>query len=442
MRSPKRVNEVSQKLTFEAVRCLNGFPRNRSQCAASHLGVVPLILGRDSGTWQDSAHETFLPNRTSHNCLPWSVSVKIRDVVQSIALTFAVVYLSACGSNAIPVPPGPPDVYAVGFETDGNLFKAVLWKNNVVTVLDSGTHGARANAIAVANGHVYVAGFEGSSTSESVAVLWTDGVPTTLTAGTVSGTADGVAVVGADVYVAGYETTYNSTLGSYVTAAMYWKNGLPTVLNSGLAAGPGIFIPNSAATSIAVEGSDVYFAGFVGSQIETAPNTYTDEPVVTYWKNGVATSVTTGLEFTQTYGIAVHNGQVYVAGSLCASLTPDCSVATLWTNTVASSLTPNLLSVASGVALSGSHVYAAVNVTDTVGTPAYLSTNGNMSPLSSTNESAANCVTTYGTDVYVGGSETETSAYWLNGTLTYLTGVPRGPNIVAGVNAMLVVPSA
>jgi hypothetical protein len=86
-------------------------------------------------------------------------------------LTFAVVSLSACGSNAVPVPPGPPDVYAVGFETVGNLFEAVLWKNKVVTVLDSGTNGARADGIAVANHHVYVTGFESSSTCKNVAVL-------------------------------------------------------------------------------------------------------------------------------------------------------------------------------------------------------------------------------------------------------------------------------
>jgi hypothetical protein len=365
-----------------------------------------------------------------------------RGVVQSILLTLAVVYLSACGSNGVPAPPGPPDVYAVGFETDGNLFKAVLWKNKVVTVLDSGTYGARAEGIAVANDHVYVTGFEGSSTGNNVAVLWTDGVPTTLTDDSVSGFAGGVAVVGADVYVAGYETTFNTTFGTFVTSAVYWKNGSPTVLNSGLGTGSGSFIPNASATAIAVDGADIYFAGYVGSQIETAPNNFTNEPVVTYWKNGVATSVTSGLEFAQAYGIAAQNGQVYVAGSLCATFTPDCSAATLWTNTVASSLTPNLLSAASGVALSGSNVYAAVNVTDTIGTTAELSTNGKLSPLSGTNDSAANCVTTYGTDVYVGGGETETSAYWLNGTLTYLTGVPTGPNIVAAVNAMAVVPSS
>jgi len=368
--------------------------------------------------------------------------VKIRNVVQPIVLTIVVAYMSACGSSAVPTPPSPPDVYAVGFETDGNLFKAVLWKNKVVTVLDSGTYGARAEGIAVANNHVYVTGFEGSSTGNNVAVLWTDGVPTTLTDDSVSGFAGGVAVIGADVYVAGYTTTYNTTVDTFVTAAMYWKNGSPTVLNSGLGTGSGAFIPNASATAIAVDGSDIYFAGYVGSQIETAPNTYTNEPVVTYWKNGVATSVTSGLEFAQAYGIAVQNGQVYVAGSLCATFTPDCSAATLWTNSVADSLTPNLLSAASGVALSGSNVYAAVNVTDTHGTTAELSTNGTLSPLSSTTESAANCVTTYGTDIYVGGGETETAAYWLNGTLTYLTGVPTGTNIVAAVNAMAVVPSS
>jgi len=373
--------------------------------------------------------------------------MKLCPLARSIVFTIAASCLTACGGNSVPTPPQPPDVYAVGFELQGNLDKAVFWKNNVLSTLDSGQYGARAFGVAVANGNVYVAGIEGSPSGNNVAVLWTNGVPTALTDGTGTGFAGAVAVSSTDVYVVGSELTYNATLGTYVQAAMYWKNGSPTVLNNGLpATGAGTFIPNAGATAIAVDGSDIYIAGDVGSRIETAPNTYTDEPVVTYWKNGVATSVTSGLEYAQTTGIAVQNGHVYISGQLCATFTPDCSVATLWTDGVASSLTTNLLSAASGVAVSGSSVYASVNVTDTTGNTAALSTDGMFTPLSSTNLSAANCVTTSGSDVYVGGAEIgagETAglgiaAYWKNGTVSYLSGTTN----TSSVYAMAVVPSS
>jgi hypothetical protein len=373
--------------------------------------------------------------------------MKFCTVARSIFFTLAVSCLTACGIDGTGTTPPtqPPDIYAVGAETVGDLFKAVLWKNNVLTVLDSGQYGARAFAVAVANGNVYVAGFEGSPSGNDVAVLWTNGVPTTLTDGTGTGIAYGVAVSGNDVYAVGDEVTYNTSIGNYVQAAMCWKNGAPTVLNSGLPVS-GNFILNAGATAIAADGSDIYIAGFVGANTETAPNTYTDEPVVTYWKNGVPTSVTSGLEYAQTSGIAVQNGHVYVSGQLCATFTPDCSVATIWTDGVASSLTPNLLSAASGVAVSGSNVYTSINVTDTTGNTAALSTDGNFTALSSTNLSAANCVATSGSDVYIGGAEIgdgETAglgiaAYWKNGTVNYLSGTTN----TSAVYAMAVVPSS
>ena len=371
--------------------------------------------------------------------------MKLRTIARSAFFTITIACLTACGGNSVPAPPQPPDVYAVGFELQGNLYKAVLWKNNVLTILDSGQYGARAFAVAVANGNVYVAGFEGSPSGNDVAVLWTNGVATTLTDGTGTGIAYGVAVSGNDVYAVGDEVTYNTSIGSYVQAAMYWKNGAPTVLNSGLPVS-GNFILNAGAIAIAVDGSDVYIAGFVGANTETAPNTYTDEPVVTYWKNGVPTSVTSGLEYAQTSGISVQNGHVYISGQLCATFTPDCSAATLWTDGVASSLTPNLLSAASGVAVSGSNVYTSINVTDTTGNSAASSSNGTFTALSSTNLSAANCVVTSGSDVYVGGAEIgagETAglgiaAYWKNGTLNYLSGTTN----TSSVYAMTVVPSS
>lgn len=360
----------------------------------------------------------------------------VRRLAQLALFLAPVVDLTACGSNGTgPAPSQQPDVYAVGFDTVGTLYKAVLWKNGVLTTLDSGSYGARAEAVAVANGHVYVAGFEGSAGSNNnVAVLWTDGVPTLLTDGTGIGFAGSVTVSGNDVYVGGSNTLLNSSTGVYTTAIEYWKNGVPVALNQGVQSG--------GVNSIVVSGTGVLAAGTVETTTQTSPNNFTTEPVVTLWTNGVASPITTGLEFAQATGMAVQNGHVYIAGSLCATFTPDCSAATLWMDGTPVSLTPNYLSEASGVALSGSNVYASVNVSDSTGNTAFLWTSGTLAALSTTNQSAANCVVTDGSDVYVGGADSGGPGYWKNGTLTYLTGTPTADGAIASVYAMAVVPAS
>jgi hypothetical protein len=361
--------------------------------------------------------------------------MNVRRPAQLAFFLAPVLSFTACGGNGTaPAHPQTPDVYAVGFDTVGNLYKAVLWKNGVLTTLDSGIYGARAEAVAVANGHVYVAGFEGiAGSNNNVAVLWTDGVPTLLTDGSGIGFAGSVTVSGNDVYVGGSNTIFNSSTGVPTTAIEYWKNGVPVVLNSSPEGG--------GVNSIVIDGTDVIAAGTIGTTTQTSPNSFTTEPVVTLWTNGVPSPITTGLEFAQTTGMAVQNNHVYIAGSLCATFTPDCSGATLWMDGTAISLTPNYLSEASGVALSGSNVYASVNVSNSTGNTAFLWSNGNLAPLSNDNQSAANCVVTDGSDIYVGGADTGGPGYWKNGSLTYLLGTPTGPDTVASVYAMAVVPA-
>ena len=359
--------------------------------------------------------------------------MKLGHLARTVFVTAAVCCLTACGVNntgTTPPPTQPPDVYAVGTDIVGNLYQAVLWKNNVMSVLDSGTYGARAFSVAVANGNVYVAGFEGSATGNDVAVLWTNGVPTVLTSDAGYGVAYAVAVSGTDVYVGGSYYIVDPITQATSSSIEYWKNGTPVVLST----------VGGAINSIAVDGSNLYFAGDVITTTETSPNNYVEAPVVTYWENGVATSLTNGLSATQTTGIVAQAGDVYVSGALCSTVTLDCE-ATYWKNGTAVSVAPNLTSAASSIALDGSNIYVSVNVTASgvlsQGNLAELSTNGNLVALATDPDSAANFVTTYSGDIYVGGADNDTAAYWKNNEIVDLTGVTAPSTVYA----MAVVPA-
>jgi hypothetical protein len=361
--------------------------------------------------------------------------MKLGAIARSIFFTIGVSCLTACGvdgTGTTTPPTQPPDVYAVGFEILNNLPKAVLWKDNVVTVLDSGTFGARALSVATANGNVYVAGVEGSANGNNIAVLWTNGTPTLLTSNAGSGSAGAVAVSGTDVYVGGNYFVMDPTTGVFSTTVEYWKNGTPVVLNQS-AEGGGI-------TAIAVDGSNLYFAGDLVTKTETSPNNFTVAPVVTYWENGTPTILTNGLSGTQTTGIVVQDGHVYVSGSLCSITTLECE-ATYWKDGVAISVAPNLASAASGIAIDGSNIYVSVNADASnvlsQGSTAELSTNGNLVALATDSQSAANYVATYAGDVYVGGADNDTAAYWKNNVLVDLSGVSSP----SSVYAMTVVPA-
>jgi hypothetical protein len=111
--------------------------------------------------------------------------------------------LGCAGGNDTPATPAKataaavPDIYTAGVETVGTEYKAVYWKNGVITHLDSGQYGARATGIAVANGHVYVSGNIGSVTGGyNRATLWTDGTATSLVADDRVSSASSVTVVG------------------------------------------------------------------------------------------------------------------------------------------------------------------------------------------------------------------------------------------------------
>jgi hypothetical protein len=328
--------------------------------------------------------------------------------------------------SSVPSNDGPPDVYVAGWDISGPLFRAVYWKNGVETVLDSGSYGARAEGIAVANGNIYVVGFEGSGSGNDVAVVWTNGIPTPLADDSHVSVAWAIALSGGDVYIAGTD----SPSATSPSAAVYWKNGVETTLAvSGLAA-------NSTATgafanSIALDNNNnVYVGGSVYLNSEIAPNSYFDTSVASYWENGTLSLLGSPLTFSESYGIAVAGGDVFVAGDLCAipaagaNPQPGCSVATYWENGKPIMQEPASQSTYSGIALSNSNLYLPDNVVasgaQSSGNLAELSVNGTLQALSSSTPAAANCVFVYNTDVYIGGAANDTAGYWDNGDLKAL----------------------
>lgn len=333
------------------------------------------VLGSENGTtmlWKNGVAST-LPISTNSNCL----------------------YVS--GS----------DVYVAGYTVNFALGNAFYAKNGVTDSLarDSAA-GAFANSVSVSGTDVYVAGtqfYSGDSSTTpfttltatypiagTVASVWKNGVPTHLQSFGIPGGAgdsnrysasyfgdyvSGMQVAGNDVYVSGGSHQSQRNNPPSYRFAEYWKNGVPTLLVNGLLDSSGSaysFAGYPTTTGIAVSGSDVYVSGY--------ELTSGDNVIAIYWKNGVATYLSTSPAGSSANGIAVSGSDVYVAGYQNIN---DTSRAMLWKN----------------------------------GAPLILPYGGS---------AAANAVFVSGTDVYVAGygwhiGGVYVSVYWKNGVLTSLT---------------------
>jgi hypothetical protein len=95
------------------------------------------------------------------------------------------------------------------------------------------------------------------------------------------------------VYAVGYES---ATAYSYLVAT-YWKNGLSHKLTNGLNTG--------FAQSIAVNGNDVFIAGYEFSAAGTYPK---------LWKNGILSDEIESSKITKVQSVAVFGTDVFIAG--------------------------------------------------------------------------------------------------------------------------------
>lgn len=141
----------------------------------------------------------------------------------------------------------------------GGTSVAVLWRDGVAQALTDGSREACAKGVTVAGKDVYVAGYE-SNGQVNVAMVWKNGVPLPpLSDGSRNAEAEAVAVAGGTVLAAGSESAGAPVLDSaghpaaYLPVATLWRDGAPVRLSDGSRF--------AWAHALAVDGTGVYVAG-------------------------------------------------------------------------------------------------------------------------------------------------------------------------------------
>jgi hypothetical protein len=237
---------------------------------------------------------------------------------------------------------------------------------------------------------VFVAGNE-----NSVPKYWKNGQGVELNISNLTnGHATAIALDGNDVYVAGWEGDF---LDMSKNRAKYWKNGQEVFLTGATGGG---------ANAIVVSGGDVYVAGY---------DMQAGIWIAKYWKNGVAVALTDGSKMADATDIAVVGGDVYVSGY-------DGDVAKIWRNgQLVGPANAPFPSYAFGMTIVGADVYLAGAIN---GKAAYWK--NDQAFTLTTGEGSSRSIFLSGTDVYVAGTKgdyySSLALYWKNGQETILSG--------------------
>jgi hypothetical protein len=302
-----------------------------------------------------------------------------------------------------------PTVYTAGFVYDNISNTAVYWKNTTGTALPPVTNNndnSYAYAIAVAGNDVYVLG-----SGPNGNLLWKNGASLSFPAGCVQPTA--ITADGSDFYVTGTKLNPADPTNQSLIAA-YWKNGAEVDLSPGQ--------PGAYATSISVYDGDVYLAGGID-----VPGTL---GYACYWKNGMLNRLTPDSVYSAVGNIVVDQGNIYIAGGVASN------GAVYWKNDSIVYLPADGNHNVSGgfIAIAGGDVYVAGAVNNPGG-PGYRAVywkNNQLNYLTgAATASETTCITTHGTDVYIGGMAADPTAavpqynpfvatYWKNGVPTTL----------------------
>jgi hypothetical protein len=180
---------------------------------------------------------------------------------------------------------------------------------------------------------VYVAGYEKNSNGKQVATLWKNGEALRLSDGDSDATASSVFINGNDVYVAG-------SVGDKNKRAVLWKNGA-------LLREFGNETSTMSASSVFASGSDVYMVGIGYSSGEESVTS------AMLWKNDDTEDLGYG-ESASANSVFVSGKDVYIAGY---QMSFGEKVATLWKNKVSQRLA--LGASADSVYVSGADVYVS-----------------------------------------------------------------------------------
>ncbi|MBN8650588.1 MAG: hypothetical protein J0L67_04135 [Cytophagales bacterium] len=306
--------------------------------------------------------------------------------------------LSSCLLNV--EEPDVPEVYVAGYErstTAQTEDQATLWKNGSAIRLTDGTRQARAYAVTVSAGDVYVAGFERNGSNTPVAKYWKNGTAVSLTNGAWSSWATGIAIAGADVYVSGYTTGFGSNV------ALVWKNGTAQELTDGT--------HEARVESMYVSETAVYVAGWEYNS---------SVPVAKYWKNGNEVLLSDGVVPSMAQSVVVSGEDVYVSGS-------ENGVATVWKNGTAQRIgTTGRSTVAFALALANNDIHAVGGDRTDFDIPHYWK-NGVQTTLPTSYPSVVRSIFLVDNKIYAAGGGwagggRSSAQIWENGTSVRLTG--------------------
>jgi hypothetical protein len=226
-------------------------------------------------------------------------------------------------------------------------FVGQYWINGIVSNIESVISSNLLFDLVVSDGNVYICG-DGLNTAQlkTQAAYWKNGVAVPLDEANIRDSrARGIFVTGKDVYVAGSLNYQNET-------AVYWKNGRAVALGDPLSV--------SHANSVAVYGTDVHIAGSEGTRIYARAR---------YWKNGAGTFLTDGSEFfSEAVDIAVSGKDVYCVGNL--QYHDSTRAAVLWKNGIPQSL-PGAIRVSSVYVFKNDVYVAGEGIDNAIKSPMY-----------------------------------------------------------------------
>ncbi|MBS1948306.1 MAG: hypothetical protein JST47_11110 [Bacteroidetes bacterium] len=315
-------------------------------------------------------------------------------------------------------------VYTVGYEVINGIPVASYWKNGKATRLSDGTKHAQATGICIANGDVYISGFQIEPGNVYTARYWKNGVETILTDGTtMNNIAYGIAVSGSTVFVVGKHLVP----GTNTERTVEWINGT---------AYPGTVgqqIADASANAIVASNGTFYIVGtdlskngvkFASKWTHTLPFVYTDGTLMAPYTDG--------------RGVAVIGNDMYICGTMQDTINkPYNSTARYWQNNTNIGLTDGTnWAEANGICSSGTDIFVC-GFERTGGNPLVSNTGikvakywKNKVPFvlgDGKTNSVGRCIAVSGSDVYVGGSlestggGTDRAILWKNGVAIYST---------------------
>lgn len=208
------------------------------------------------------------------------------------------------------------NVYAGGYcNSSSNIKSAGYWKNGIWTTLPNGVdsvnfRGCGVTAFVVdASGSVYAGGYSMDNSNVVYAGYWKNGTWTILPNGVDSTNTDGCMVESLALDVSGNVYACGKCNNSLnIPSAGYWMNGVWTTLSNGIDSSNS---NGCCGNSLVIDVSgNIYIGGYctTGSNIESAG----------YWKNGVWTTLTNGSNADNSRGCMVNTIVVDVAGNVYA----------------------------------------------------------------------------------------------------------------------------